>query len=100
MPKTAHSRIQGKLTTAINSVVEADRTALAFPELRRSFGGRSIVPDVTVLPWSDIPRDESGMMDGELFSAPAWMIEILSPDLSQSKVVKKKSFVRLITGRF
>lgn len=89
MPKTAHSIIQGDLTAAMNSVLKSSRTARALPELRCSFGGCSIVPDVVVLPWSDIPRDESGMMDGDLFIAPAWMIEVLSPDQSQSKVVKK-----------
>lgn len=89
MPKAAHSRIQGKLTTSVNSVLEAEHKALAFPELRCTFGGRSIVPDITVLPWSKIPRDDRGMMDGELFAAPPWMIEILSPDQSQTKVMAK-----------
>jgi len=89
MPKAAHSRIQGKLTTAINSSLEGDHKALAFPELRCTFDGRSIVPDVTILPWSNIPRDSSGMMDGELLAAPNWMIEVLSPGQSQTKLVKK-----------
>ncbi|MEL6555689.1 MAG: Uma2 family endonuclease [Cyanobacteria bacterium J06621_11] len=89
MPKAAHSRIQGKLTTAINSVLEEERKALAFPELRCTFDGRSMVPDITVLPWSLIPRGENGMMDGELSAAPVWMIEVLSPGQSQTKVMKK-----------
>lgn len=89
MPKAAHSRIQGKLTTAINSALEGNHKALAFPELRCTFDGRSIVPDVTILPWPDIPRDNNGMMDGELFGAPNWMIEVLSPGQSQTQLVKK-----------
>ncbi|MEN8446098.1 MAG: Uma2 family endonuclease [Cyanobacteria bacterium J06555_13] len=89
IPKAAHSVIQGDLTTAINSVLKSSQTARAFPELRCTFDGRSIVPDVTVLPWDTIPRDDSGMVDGELFAAPSWMIEVLSPGQNQTKLVKK-----------
>jgi len=54
MPKTRHSRLQGKLTSTINGVVEDRRVAYAFPELRCTFGGRSVVPDFTVLVWERI----------------------------------------------
>ncbi|MGC1306977.1 MAG: Uma2 family endonuclease [Phormidesmis sp.] len=89
MPKAAHSLIQGHLTTAVNSVLEGDRKAIAFPELRCTFDGRSIIPDVTILPWADIPRGDGGMIDGELFAAPNWLVEVLSPNQSQTKLVKK-----------
>lgn len=52
LPKTRPSRLQGKLTTVINPVVESERIAYAFPELRCTFGGRSIVPDIAILRWS------------------------------------------------
>lgn len=42
MPQGQHSRIQLKLTNAINAVTEDSQIALAFPELRCTFGGRSI----------------------------------------------------------
>ena len=89
MPKTAHSGIQGDLTSAINSKLKTAKIGRAFPELRCTFDGRSIVPDITVLPWSKIPRDEKGKLADELFAAPDWMIEILSPEQSQTKVVRK-----------
>ncbi|MBE9064215.1 Uma2 family endonuclease [cf. Phormidesmis sp. LEGE 11477] len=89
MPKAAHSRIRAKLTSAIDLALESTQKALTFPELRCTFGGHSIVPDITVLPWAAIPRDEDGMIDGELSAAPSWMIEILSPKQSPSKLVKK-----------
>lgn len=91
MPEAAHSVVQGDLTTAIHSVLKSSQKARAFPELRCTFDGRAIVPDVTVFPWPDIPRDDGGMVDGELFAAPNWMIEVLSPGQSQTKLVKKKS---------
>ncbi|HEY9860055.1 MAG TPA: Uma2 family endonuclease, partial [Candidatus Obscuribacterales bacterium] len=43
MPQGQHSRIQQKLTAAINAVVEDSQIALALPELRCTFGDRSIV---------------------------------------------------------
>lgn len=89
MPKAAHSGIQGDLTSAINSVLKQKKIGRAFPELRCTFGDRSIVPDVTVLPWNAIPRDEEGKLAGDFFAAPPWMIEILSPDQSYTKVVTK-----------
>jgi Uma2 family endonuclease len=46
MPKGRHSRLQGKLCTTINQIAEEPQIAYAFPELRCSFGGRSIVPDI------------------------------------------------------
>jgi Uma2 family endonuclease len=60
MPQGKHSKLQGKLVTTINKVVETQRIALAFPELRCTFGGRSIVPDVAVFAWERIPVDENG----------------------------------------
>lgn len=89
MPKAGHSVIQGDLTTAINLILKADHSGRALPELRCTFENRSIVPDVAVLPSSIIPRREDGKVTGELLAPPDWMIEILSPGQSQTKVVKK-----------
>lgn len=60
MPQGKHSKLQGKLITAIKEVVEASHIALALPELRCTFGGRSIVPDVVMFTWERILLDENG----------------------------------------
>lgn len=86
MPQGKHSKLQGKLVTAINEVVEERQIALAFPELRCTFGGRSIVPDVAVFAWERIPLDENGDVANVFEASPDWTIEILSPDQSQTKV--------------
>lgn len=86
MPQGKHSKLQGKLVTAINEVVETQQLALAFPELRCTFGGRSIVPDVAVFAWERIPVDENGDIANVFKAAPDWTIEILSPDQNQTKV--------------
>ena len=86
MPQGKHSKLQGKLVTAINEVVEAAHIALAFPELRCTFGDRSVVPDVVVFAWERIPLDENGDVANVFEAAPDWTIEILSPNQSQTKV--------------
>jgi Uma2 family endonuclease len=51
MPQGKHSLIQGELTVNIKAAFKPQRLVRAYPELRCSFGGRSIVPDVTVFTW-------------------------------------------------
>ncbi|MFE1748337.1 Uma2 family endonuclease [Coleofasciculus sp. H7-2] len=89
MPQGEHSTIQGELIITINAVVKPQKVARAFPELRCTFGGRSIVPDVAVFTWERIPRKENGGVANVFQSAPDWIIEILSPDQSATKVTKK-----------
>jgi Uma2 family endonuclease len=88
MPQGKHSAIQGEFVPAINNIVKLQRIARAFPELRCTFGGRSIVPDIVVFTWSRIPRDENGEVANTFAIAPDWTIEILSPDQNQTKVTK------------
>ena len=60
MSKTCHSRLQAKLINGINEVTEKKQIAYAFPELRCTFGRRSIVADVAVIRWQKIEFDEDG----------------------------------------
>lgn len=86
MPKTRHSRLQGKLIDTINQVTEEARIAYAFPELRCTFGGRSIVPDIAILRWENIEVDENGEPLDDVLIPPNWTIEILSPEQSSNRV--------------
>ncbi len=88
MPQGKHSRLQLKLCDAVNQVAEEQQIALAFPELRCSFGGRSIVPDVTVFAWERIPFDADGEIENAFEIHPDWTIEILSPDQNATKVIR------------
>lgn len=62
MPQGKHSLIQGELVPTINIAVKPKRLARAFPELRCTFGDRSIVPDIAVFVWDRIPRDKKGKL--------------------------------------
>ena len=86
MPKARHSRLQGKLVTTINEVVDDNRIAYAFPELRCTCGGRSIVPDVAILNWENIRFDANGEPIDDILIAPDWTIGILSPEQSSNRV--------------
>lgn len=88
MPQGEHSAIQTELAPAINLSVKPKQIARAFSELRCTFGGRSIVPDISVFLWGRIPRKENGGVANVFSIAPDWTIEILSPDQSQTKVTK------------
>ncbi|XZN91715.1 MAG: Uma2 family endonuclease [Microcoleus sp.] len=89
MPQGEHSAIQGEMVTTANATLKPNKIARAFPELRCTFGGRSIVPDVSVFVWERIPRQENGGVANRFELAPDWIIEILSPDQSQTKLIKK-----------
>lgn len=89
MPQGKHSIIQGELVTVVNAVAKKQRIACAFPELRCTFSGRSIVPDVSVFAWGRIPVDAEGNVANVFPIHPDWVIEILSPEQSSTKVTAK-----------
>ncbi|HEY9297009.1 MAG TPA: Uma2 family endonuclease, partial [Phormidium sp.] len=88
MPQGKQSTIQTELSTIVNVNLKSGKIARAFSELRCTFGGWSIVPDVSVFTWNKIPRDQNGEVANTFSIPPDWTIEILSPDQSQTKVTK------------
>jgi Uma2 family endonuclease len=87
MPQGKHSKLQKELLFKLESVLKTQRVAEAFPELRCTFGGCSIVPDITVFLDDRIPRDPNGEIANAFPIAPDWTIEVLSPDQNQTKVI-------------
>jgi Uma2 family endonuclease len=92
MPQGEHSTLQSRLVGAINQVGVPQKFAHAFTELRCTFGGRSIVPDISVFEWQRIPRKANGRIENKFEIPPDWAIEILSPDQSPSRVIDKIIF--------
>lgn len=87
MPKGRHSRLQSKLCAVINQVTEEPKIAYAFPELRCTFGDRSIVPDIAVFQWNHIPFTKDGEVPDNFEQHPDWTIEILSPEQKPNRVI-------------
>lgn len=82
MPKGKHSRLQTKLSNVLSDFLEAKGTGLALTELRCSFGGAVVVPDVVVLQSDRIPLDADGDISDIIEVAPDLTVEILSPQQS------------------
>jgi len=86
MPKSRHSRLLGKLISVINAIAEQQKIAYAFPELRCTFAGRAVVPDLAVLRWQRTELNADGESIDDIFIPPDWTIEILSPEQSSNRV--------------
>lgn len=87
MPKGRHSSLQSELCTNINQIAKTQKIAYAFPELRCTFGDRSVVPDVAVFQWQNIPFSPEGQILDDFNLPPDWTIEILSPEQKPNKVI-------------
>ena len=92
MPQGKHSTLQIELASAINQAGKSKKLAYALTELRCTFAGRSIVPDIAVFEWPRIPLDRNGQIANRFEIAPDWTIEILSPDQSANRVIRKIVF--------
>jgi Uma2 family endonuclease len=88
MPQGQHSTLQRCLTQHIDDRLSPGKIAHAYPELRCTFGARSVVPDISVFCWANIPCEPNGRVANRFTAAPDWTIEILSPDQSQTKVTR------------
>ena len=96
MPQGQHSILQLELGMEINlelgmeinQALRRKGIATAFSELRCSFGGRAIVPDLTVFEDARIPSKDNGDIENVFSIPPDWTIEILSPEQSTTKVLK------------
>lgn len=88
MPQGKHSIIQRELSFALTLAFRPTGVAQAFPELRCTFGGRSIIPDIAVFRSERIPCDVDGQVANSFNLQPDWTIEILSPGQSQTRVTR------------
>jgi Uma2 family endonuclease len=85
-PQSDDCHIQGELRDALMRFALPRRLGLAFTELRCTFGGRSILPDVVFVAWDGLPLDATGRLAGVLAEAPDLHVEVLSPDQSRRDV--------------
>lgn len=91
IPKGQHSTFQAEIVTSINLIGKPQKLAFAFPELRCNFGDISIVPDIAVMRWKNIPFLPNKRVANQILVPPDWIIEILSPGQSPLRVMNKIS---------
>ncbi len=78
-PQKKHGVIESRLTAHLNQFAAPRRAGMAFPELRCTFDGRSIVPDVVFLLKEHIELDEQGEVADVTPYPPDLHVEIISP---------------------
>ena len=84
-PQKKHSKLEGRMTAALDGFAEPTRLGEAFIELRCTFAGRSIIPDIAFLLDEHIEMDDEGMYADETPIPPDIHIEIISPDHHEKK---------------
>ncbi|NJM75132.1 MAG: Uma2 family endonuclease [Acaryochloridaceae cyanobacterium RU_4_10] len=81
MPTIDHSILQKRLVAAIDATNSGYE---AFPELRCVLQHNSVVPDIAIVRCDRLPPNNQ-----PIEGAPDWLIEILSPDQSTTKLIEK-----------
>jgi len=88
-PRGKHSVLQYATAESVNVLLRPSKSGLAFPELRTTFAGRSLVPDVAVYAWNRIPRDASGKIADDFTTSPDIAFEIMSPGQRTNALLRR-----------
>ncbi|CAA9245834.1 MAG: hypothetical protein AVDCRST_MAG77-1886 [uncultured Chloroflexi bacterium] len=88
-PRARHSALQGDFVEMVNRRNRRRKIARAFPELRFGYGGRSFVPDVSVLTWEHIPRTPEGGLADDLLMPPDIAVELVSLEQRVNALVRR-----------
>jgi Uma2 family endonuclease len=87
-PKAKHSRLEFQLILALAALAES-AGVVTFPELRVTFGGRSVVPDLSVIRRDRVPVDAAGEVIDDVMIPPDVVFEVLSPRQSVTRTVRR-----------
>jgi Uma2 family endonuclease len=91
-PVSKHAFLQRLMANRLKAFAEPRELGEAFTELRFTFAGRSIVPDVAFRRAELIQVDDRGQISDEVVGPPDLMVEILSPDQSPRYTADKLTF--------
>jgi Uma2 family endonuclease len=91
-PRAKHSLLTNRFVKRLDGWAEPANLGVAFPELRCTFAGRSIIPDVVFLLREHIALDTDGEPVNEVWCPPDIHIEIISPDQSVKKAARNLIF--------
>lgn len=88
-PKGRHSRLQATLIQLLDRSAQQRTLAWVLPELRTTFAGASVVPDIAVYRRERIPVDADGQIADDFLHPPDLAIEIVSPGQSVTALVRR-----------
>ena len=87
-PQGQHGRVQLGLGALIDQFGIPRKAALAFSELRATYGDRSYVPDLSIYRWSRLSFTANGKVANKQSGLPDFVVEIVSPDQSVTALVR------------
>ncbi|AFZ45549.1 protein of unknown function DUF820 [Halothece sp. PCC 7418] len=85
--KGKQERVLNRLLDQINQTGKRQKTAVAFTDLRCTFENYSIVPDISVFNWNNLPVDEKGNLVRNRALIPNWIIEFASPEDNSTRIM-------------
>ncbi len=87
--RRAHSALQVDLGGTLREYARPRHLGRGYTELRCTFGGRSLVPDLTFFAPGRIPRDDQGQQVDDVFLPPDLAVEIISPGQTIKNLVAR-----------
>ncbi|MEO6808923.1 MAG: Uma2 family endonuclease [Isosphaeraceae bacterium] len=87
--QTKHIVIQSRLNERLDQFARPSQLGESFPELRCTFAGRSIVPDIVFFLEDHIELDDQDEYANVVRRPPDIHVEIISPDQSVAKTHRK-----------
>ena len=91
-PKVTHSVFQRNFLVHLDGHAHARRLGRCYPELRCTFGGRSLVFDLSDFARGRLPRDQQGQFLDDVFLPPDLAVEILSRGQTIRKMTSRLEF--------
>jgi Uma2 family endonuclease len=91
-PQKKHGLLQKRLMNHVDAFSEPRGLGQSFPELRCTFAGRSIIPDIAFLLDEHIETDEDGVILDPTLRPPDVHVEVVSPEQSARKCGAKLAF--------
>lgn len=88
-PTGKHSAIQTELPFILRWLLGDSAPLLIRTELRFSFAGRSVVPDLALVARDRMPIDAQGEFENDLRCVPDAAIEIVSPGQAAARLVRR-----------
>src|SRR5579885_921020 len=88
-PLGEHSALQLECAEYLNRLLRPRKIARAFTELRSTYGGASLVPDVSVYRCERIPRTANGRIASRFLTAPDLAVEVWSPGQAMRELAAK-----------
>lgn len=92
MATSKHNLIEHRLVTRLALFAESDGLGMALHEIRHTYDGRSVVPDVTFLLAENLVINPDGTPSNLVLVPPDIHVEIISPDQSITKTHAKLVF--------